>query len=235
MKNARDQFKHYAAAYRDAKNTAEQKRQEYVVIREEAIRKYTRFSKEHQEYIHGANEAWVQAEQEAEKASKLCAMAKSAYTQDVANRIADAAETVLNKYAGKPAGEKTCQKVYSEILKEALTEEELLEKGTYVYAESSCFGKESYALHVSPSTCESVALYPTNGRYIIDKNNKFVAATFIKKDVCLNVEKQLEKLNKQRQKVDEQIKKLAAAISAYNDIAGANANHINMPIIDTRV
>lgn len=235
MKNARTQFKHYAAAYRSAKEEAEKARQEYNAICQEAKEKFDRFTPERKDYTHSASDAWDKAEEKAEKALKLSNMARAAYTQDITNRIADAAERVLKKYEGKTAGKKTREKAFDEILKEALTEEEYAEKHTYVYCETSCFGKESYALHVSPSTNESSSLYPTNANKVIDESNKFVAATFSKKDVCLNVEKQLNQLDKQRQKVDEQINKLADAIKAYNDIAGANAEHINMPFIPTRV
>lgn len=235
MKNARNQFKHYAEAYRNAKEEAEKARQEFNAICQEAKEKFDRFSPEHKDYIHAASNAWDQAEAKAEKALKLSNMARAAYTQDIANRIADAAERVLKKYEGKQAGEKTREKAFDEVLKEALTEEEYAEKRTYIYAESSFVGKESYALHISPSTNETVTLYPANGNNVIDENNKFVAATFSRKDVSLNVEKQLNQLDKQRQKVDAQINKLAEAIKTYNNIAGANANHIAMPFIPTRV
>ena len=156
---------------------------------------------------------WEEIEKEVKRYTEIGYILRNNYRAALVSVALPALREIVNKYAGKQAGEKTRAKIAEEMRAAC---------GCSFFFNYNTFGGGASSGTLYDSGSERIEIYPQSGNNFIDRNNtieKIEAGDLFRTNSCVYVEDpsaRVDEIHEAARKADELRKALNEAIDKYN-------------------
>ena len=158
---------------------------------------------------------WEEIEKEIKTYNEIGYILRSNYRAALVSVALPALREIVNKYAGKQAGEKTRAKIAEEMRAAC---------GCSFFFNYNTFGGGASSGTLYDSGSERIEIYPQHGKYFIDRKNtieRIEAGDLFRANACIYVEDpaaRVDEIHEAARKADELRKALNEAIENYNSL-----------------
>ena len=158
---------------------------------------------------------WEEIEKEIKTYNEIGYILRSNYRAALVSVALPAMREIVNKYAGKQAGEKTRAKIAEEMRAAC---------GCSFFFNYNTFGGGASSGTLYDSGSERIEIYPQHGKNFIDSKNtieRIEAGDLFRANACIYVENpaaRVEEIHEAARKADELRKALNEAIDNYNSL-----------------
>ena len=158
---------------------------------------------------------WEEIEKEIKRYTEIGYILRSNYRAALVSVAIPALREIVNKYAGKQAGEKTRAKIAEEMRAAC---------GCSFFFNYNTFGGGASSGTIYDSGSERIEIYPQPGKNFIDRKNtieRIEAGDLFRANACIYVEDpaaRVDEIHEAARKADELRKALNEAIDNYNSL-----------------
>ena len=209
VKEIRKQREENAKTIKELKAKAETARSEWDKLTDAEKFKYIKETAKTERVMR----EWEEIEKEVKRYTEIGYILRSNYRAALVSVAIPALREIVNKYAGKQAGEKTRAKIAEEMRASC---------GCSFFFNYSTFGGGSSRGTIYDSGSERIEIYPQAGKNFIDKNNtieRIEAGDLFRANACIYVDNpaaRVDEIHEAARKADELRKALNESIDKYN-------------------
>ena len=209
LEEIRKQREENAKTIKELKTKAETARAEWDRLTDAEKFKYIKETDKSERVMR----EWEEIEKEIKRYTEIGYILRSNYRAALVSVALPALREIVNKYAGKQAGEKTRAKIAEEMRAAC---------GCSFFFNYNTFGGGSSSGTIYDSGSERIEIYPQPGKNFIDRKNtieRIEAGDLFRANACIYVENpaaRVEEIHEAARKADELRKALNEAIDKYN-------------------
>ena len=209
VEEIRKQREENARTIKELKTKAETARAEWDGLADAEKFKYIKETKKSERVMR----EWEEIEKEIKQYTEIGYILRSNYRAALVSVALPALREIVNKYAGKQAGEKTRAKIAEEMRAAC---------GCSFFFNYNTFGGGASSGTLYDSGSERIEIYPQPGKNFIDRKNtieRIEAGDLFRANACIYVEDpaaRVDEIHEAARKADELRKALNESIDKYN-------------------